>query len=721
MKRLVLLVLLLSFCFAGFSQEKRAKRRGDKYYAHYSYSKAIDKYESLSDKDIEINRKLAKSYYYVSDFEASQDYWKLVAEDPKHESSDLYNYAAVLSINKNYVEAQKWMQKYYNQNSSDSRAKEWKVNETLYKDLQIDKGIFVIQNLNINTPQEDFGAIYYKDQIVFASSRERPKKLFRRVWNWNELPFLDIYVANIKNESTLKSVKRFKGKVNGKLHDGPASFNKKCDFMVFTRNNYVGKSSDGVTKLKLYQTKYNGKSWSKPQEFSFNSDEYSVGHPALTQSGDTMYFASDMPGGYGGTDLYVTYRNGNSWSKPKNLGSTVNTEGNEMFPFIHQSGKFFFASNGLPGLGGLDIFVSNYKDGTFSKPENLGTPINSSFDDFALVLDSVQATGFISSNRPTGSGDDDIYSFRVVKPLPAKKYLAGKAYDGNGNLLTNVNIDLFDNDGNVITNVLTGDDGSYLFEIEQDKLYKLHGKKDNYNDAQKPVDAHSPDQTINVDLVLNVEPEPAPAPKYSFRVLVVDAKTSEPIEGADVKITDNLKNVDNNFLTATLGDHDVDISGCKKGDNLDYNLSVKKAGYVTKEQNYKATLTNDGEYLVTVRMDKGLEIPIIYFDFDKSNIRKDASVELDKVVDIMNSYPTIEIELGSHTDCRGSDSYNKALSNRRAKSSLQYIRSRVKVNPNRIYGKGYGETQLAKKCACDDCTEEQHQLNRRTEFKIIKY
>ncbi len=719
MKRLVIFSLLSFFFFAGFSQ--KAKIKGDKYYANYSYKKAISKYEMLDDKDIEVKRKLAKSYYNINDFEKSMEYWKLVVEDSGHKTSDLYNYAAVLAVNENYEESEEWMNKYYQANSSDSRARGWNADKGVYKELQKDKGIFIIQNLNINSPQEDFGAVYYNDKIAFTSSRERPIKIIRRVWNWNQKPFLDIYTANLKNEKTLKSVKRLKSKhINGKLHDGPATFNKAGDFIVFTRNNYDGKSNDDVIKLQLFSSKYVDGSWEKPEPFSFNSNDYSVGHAALTPNGDTMYFASDMPGGYGGTDLYVIYKKGNSWTAPKNLGKTVNTEGNEMFPFIHESGMLFFASDGFSGLGGLDVFVSYLKNGQLTKPENLGAPINSSYDDFSLVLDSVQQTGFFSSNRPSGSGDDDIYSFRMVKPLKVKKYLAGKAYDDKGNLLANVKVDLLDQSGNVIGTIITEADGGYLFEIEQDMMYRLQGRKDEYKDAYKAVDAHAPEQTINMDLVL------ATKPVYAFRVLVVDAQTNAPIEGADVKITDNLKNINDSFFTSSLGDHNIDLSSAKRNDKLNYDILVKKEGYVTKNETYKATLTNSGEYLVTVRMEKGIEIPIIYFDFDKSNIRPDASVGLNKVVDIMNKYPTLEIELSSHTDCRGSKRYNQALSNRRAQSSLKYVRSRVKVNPKRIYGRGYGETRLANGCACEgnqksNCSEADHQLNRRTEFKIIKY
>ncbi len=729
MKRLLLLTLVLSFTFTVFSQ--KTKEKGDDYYKAYSYKESVAKYERIKDKDIDINRKLAISYYNLNDYLKSMEYWEQVVKDDKHESEDLYNYAAVLAINERYEEAEEWMTKFYEQNKGDRRAQMRVADAQFYKLLQENKGIFTVENSRINSEQQDFGTCYFKDKIVFASSRAKPAKIIKRVWNWNELPYLDIYVADVDSSNHLKKVSKFRGKdINKKLHEGPATFNKAGDYMVFTRNNYAGQSEDDIVKLQLFSTKFENDKWTEPQAFSFNSSEYSVGHAALTENADTMYFVSDMPGGYGGTDLYMITREGEgSWTEPVNLGETVNTEGNEMFPFIHPDGLLFFASNGFPGLGGLDVFVSPTANGKIGKAENLGVPINSSYDDFAFILDSAQQSGFFSSNRKDGNGDDDIYSFKLSEPLKVQKfkYIAGKAHDENGVVLANVEVLLLDADGNTLSSVITDETGKYKFTVEPDKKYSLSGTKTDYTKGNVSTNTSGEEEIVYADLLLKT------IPKSSLLLVVTDAETGLPLDPA-VVMTDHVKNSSENFSVPSEGRYLISLSDKKLNDVLDYSFALTREGYLPNTHTFKQTLNKEGQIEVHVQMRKAgeavavdpkIELPIIYFDFDKSNIRTDASEKLDEVVAIMQKYPTIVIELSSHTDCRGSKAYNIALSDRRAKSSAKYIKARIS-NPERIYGKGYGESRLTNGCACEgdeksSCSEAEHQLNRRTEFEIIKY
>ncbi len=813
MRNIVFFITLMSLALPSIAQ--RTKKVAEKYYEGYSYQEAINRYELLSEKDIKINRELATSYFKINKFEKSMEYWKAVAEDPKATPEDMYNYASVLSINKKYAEAEVWMNKFYEKDKTDRRALMWMKNKGIQNKLQQDKGIFVVKSSDINSKEQDFGTAYFKDnQIAYASSHERPKRLIKRLWNWNKLAFLDVYVANIDSNMNIKDIKRFEAeKVNGKFHDGPVAFNKNGDFMALTRNNYKGKSKEQIVKLQLFTSKLkDNKKWSSLEAFPYNSNDYSVGHATLTANGDTMYFASDMPGGFGGTDIYMTTLNGNTWTTPVNLGETINTEGQEMFPFIQNSKVLYFASDGLPGLGGLDIFKSVVRNNVPGKPENMGVPINSSYDDFALIIDNQDKSGFFSSNRESGQGSDDIYSFKLIAPIEQikSKYIAGIAYDQSGDILPNVNVTIFDADNDSITTVSTDSEGYYAFEVEPEKDYDLKGVKPNYQDANKSVNTNVPEDTVKADLTLykviagkpnkyiagvaydqsgnilsnvNVtlfnadnapissvatdskgkfffvaEPEKdydlkgvkadyqdankavnTNAPEDTVKadlvlvkslgqpiinLLVSDYDTNKPLSEVFVDMTDLENNIKNNFTTKGDGTYQF-LSSNKINDEIEYKFLLKKLGYENKVYTFSGLLKPSGQNKIHIKMRKEIELPIIYFDFDKSNIRQDASVELNKVVKLMNDYPTMVIELSSHTDCRGSKSYNIALSNRRARSSAQYIRNRLKSNPKRIYGKGYGESQLTNGCECEgaktsSCSEEEHQLNRRTEFRIIK-
>ena len=730
MNKALLIVLILSLFNTTLQAQKLKHKRAAELYETYSYKESIKRYEEITDKSTDIKRKLAQSYYNIGNFKKAEKYYAEVCSAADKKAEDLYSYAAVLAINKEYEESVKWMKEYNKLVKNDSRSKRWLENSSFYKDLQKDKGIFKIENLNINTNQEDFGTAYYKDKIVFASTREGIE-IIRRKWNWNDLPFLNLFIATPDTNLHFKDFKLFYKKVNKKFHEGPASFSKDGNFMAFTRNNYHEKSSDGVIKLEIYTSEYKNGKWQKPVPLHFNSKEYSVGHPSLTPDGKTMYLASDMPGGIGGVDIYVIHRKDDgSWTDPENLGKTINTEGNEMFPFIHPEGFLIYSSNGLPGLGGLDVFVA-LKDGNkFKNPENLGVPINSNYDDFALILDDQQESGYFSSNRVGGKGDDDIYLFRLLRPLN-KKLIEGVAKDQNGNILSGVEVNLYDENGNVIATVVTGADGKYQFEAEPNKFYSLDGTKPEYKKGTNTADTHTDDYIIEANLVLEI------SPKFSLYCIIKDEQTMQPLDSVKISMVDKIKNKTEIIYTPKTGDFYRKLNDRQLNDSLSYELTLEKKGYLTKKFVYNQKLYKEGQYnmheemnFLMQKIEKGVDlgkiinINPIYFDLNKSDIRPDAAIELDKIVKVMNDNPTMVIELGSHTDCRGSKEYNRKLSDRRAKSSAAYIKARI-TNPERIYGKGYGESQLVNKCECEGsrkvpCTEKEHQQNRRTEFKIIK-
>jgi outer membrane protein OmpA-like peptidoglycan-associated protein/tetratricopeptide (TPR) repeat protein len=700
-------------------------KKGDKYFSEYSYNKAIEKYESLTQKTTEVNRNLAESYARIGDTEQAEFYYAEVVKAEDKNPKDIYRYSSILSMNGKHAESGKWMKKYAFIASSDSRANQYNANPDYYNLLKKDHEKFSIQNVAANSVQEDFGPSYYKDKVVFASSREGTVSI-KRTWNGNELPFIDIYVATPNEENELTEIEQFHKKINKKYHEGPVSFNKDGNFMVFTRNNYKGRSEDGIVNLQLFSSKFVDQKWQKEQALPYNNNEYSVGHASLTSDGKTMYFASDMPGGKGGVDIYkTTIAEDGSWGEAQNLGDKINTEGNEMFPFIHADGELlFFASDGHLGLGGLDLFTVQLKENKFGKIENLGIPVNSTKDDFSLILDQEMKTGYFASNRTEGKGDDDIYSFKVLKPFSFGKTIKGIAKDTKGNILADSKIVLYDNDGNEIETVTTTENGAYLFSVDPDKEFNLKGNKEKYFEASNTASTKTDDDVVIADLILEKDPG------LSLYAIVTDNKNKKPLEGVKLTIVDNMTGEKEEYITTVSGDYRRPLADKKLNDRGSYNLLLEKDGYFSKTITYNTEFTKPGQYNVHGKLDLGLdhevkdlakliEINPINFDYNKYKIRPDAAKELDKIVEIMNKYQGMIIELGSHTDSRGSDAYNRKLSDKRAKASAAYIKKLI-TDPKRIYGKGYGEAKIINKCVNGvKCSEEEHEKNRRTEFKVI--
>jgi outer membrane protein OmpA-like peptidoglycan-associated protein len=390
----------------------------------------------------------------------------------------------------------------------------------------------------------------------------------------------------------------------------------------------------------------------------------------------------------------------------------------------------FYSSDGNAGLGGLDIFVAQYKNEKVGKILNVGAPVNSSKDDFSFVLDDAQKNGYFASNREGGKGDDDIYSFNLLKPFSFGKTIKGKAKDKDGNSLAGTVIQLKDNDGKVIGEVTTDKDGNYNFSIEDEKEFQLTGKKDDFNDGQNSVKTNPEQSEYNVDVVLEK------TPKISLYALITDSKSKEPIDGVKLTITAVNGSSVGEFTTTKSGEFSKSLDGNKVGDQLNYTVKIEKQGYLSKTVTFTKTIDKPGqinlhEYLdvsigkleVGGDLAKMIDVKPIYFDLGKFNIRKDAALELDKIIKVMNEYPTMVIELGSHTDCRSSAESNMKLSDNRAKSSAEYIKKKI-TNPDRITGKGYGETKLLNGCVCEGavkstCSEDEHQKNRRTEFIIV--
>ncbi len=739
----IIVVLAVLFSAVVFGQTTRLKK-ADEYYNLKSYALAVDSYENLLGTGVDtpgMKAKLADSYYQMGDLANAEKIYASYVPLQTVSDVEVYQYAQSLKENGKYSESDTWMKQFAVMNPNDARSKDFTENFNYLEQIQKEGSHFTIDSLEINTIQADFGAYPSVDgkKVYFVSSRRDPA-FVKRLWLGNERPFLDVYVADQAQTGKLSSPDRISKKVNSVYHEGPLCFSQDGKTVYFTRNNISKGSSrkdqKGLQQLKLYiaDVDANG-SWKNEREFQYNSKEYSVGHPTLSEDGKTLYFSSNMPGTLGGADIFKCSVDGNDkFGTPENLGTLINTEGQEMFPWAGKDGEFFFSSDGHTGLGGLDVFVVlSDKAGVFRKLLNAGMPINSNNDDFAFTQNPDGVSGYFSSNRSTGRGSDDIYSYILTKPFKTTLMVTGFSVDIAGGIIPGARVNLVDEEGGVLAIATSDDKGFYTFDIDPDKVYELHVEKKDYfpnyatfNTKNLPVNTEEIKQDVNLEK----------DPGLAVHALVTDAASKLPLEGVSLKMVDNMTNTSFvDITTSASGDVLKGLSGKKINDQISYTITLTKEGYLSKTVVFNAKIAQPGVIEVQNALDltmsklevggdlaKLIDIKPIYFDLSKYNIRPDAAKELDKIVKIMNQYPTMQVELGSHTDCRGSIASNEKLSDNRAKASAEYVRSRI-TNPQRIYGKGYGESKLKNGCGCEGpvkstCSEAEHQENRRTEFII---
>ncbi|MBF4487699.1 OmpA family protein [Flavobacterium sp. CSZ] len=619
-----------------------SQNKADKDYTQYAYIDAIGTYEKVAEKgykDQTMFQRLGNAYYFNGELiKASKWYDALFEMNAEQEPEYYYRYAQTLKAMGDYAKADKILEAFNKKTTTDKRGILFENNKNYLEQIKANSGRFQIANAGINSKQTDYGSAYFNNKIVFASARDTGG-VSRKTFKWTNKAFTNLYLAELKEDGTLGEPERFEKKINSKFNESTPVFTKDGKTMYFTRNNYLkgkrGRDDQKITLLKLYKAEFINDKWINITELPFNSNQYSTAHPALSNDEKKLYFASDMPGSLGQSDLYsVTINDDKSFGKPENMGPAINTEGRETFPFIAADNQLYFASDGRPGLGGLDVFVATIKsDGSFTAVQNVGVPINSKQDDFAFIINSDTSNGFFSSNREGGIGNDDIYKITETRKLLCEQKLKATIVDlENSKVLDNAKVTLLDEQFKVINEVVTQADGSYTFNVECNKKYYVRATKEDYETKEVPV------------TIIGEEGDTS--------VVVALEKRIKPI-GAGTDLA------------------------------------------------------------------KTLNIPIIYFDLDKSFIRKDAAFELEKILAVMKQYPKMKIDVRSHTDSRQTEEYNKALSNRRAKATVQWL-TKNGIASNRLTGKGYGESQLINNCADGvSCTEAEHQLNRRSEFIII--
>ncbi|CAI2768674.1 OmpA family protein [Flavobacterium collinsii] len=640
-KTLICIIFLVLFAFKGFTQTENIFSL-DKDYDKYVYIDAIATFEKVANKgykDEKMFQKLGNSYYfnglltqaikwYDALFEMNED------QDPEY----YYRYAQALKSVDNFDKAEKMMALFQKKSGNDQSVKSAEKNKNFIDVIKANAGRFEITNAGVNSKYSDYGSAYLDNKLVFTSTKDTgsvAKKVFQRT----NQSFTNLYSVELQSDGSVGKVEKFAKKANSKFSESTPAFTKDGKTMYFTINNFQdgikGKKKEKITLLKLYRATLADGKWEDLGELPFNSNNYNTAHPALSPDEKTLYFASDMPGGYGQSDIYsVTVNSDGSFGIPKNLGKTINTERRETFPFVSDDNELYFASDGLPGLGGLDIFAAKINpDNSLGPIKNIGEPINSKQDDFALIINSKNKNGFLSSNRKGGMGYDDIYRFTEFNKLECTQNLYGVILDlDNNTVLPYSTVNLLDDQFKIIREFKTDAEGRYNFEVECGKKYYVRVAKEKYDTKETPVDIK------------------------------------------DVKGTKEL--------------------------------------VIALEKRIKpATINTD--------LAKIVDVSIIYFALNKSNITPKAAFELEKIYEVMRQYPKIKIGIRSHTDSRQTANYNLELSDKRAKATVAWLVKKG-IAASRLTAKGYGESRLLNKCSDNvSCTEAEHQANRRSEFIII--
>lgn len=503
MKTIYTLLYILSITCCSFGQGVKLAK-ADKKYEKYAYIDAIEIYEKVAEKgykSVDLFQKLGNAYYFNGNLDkAAKSYDALFALNEEVAPEYYFRYAQTLKAIGNYEKSNQYME-LFAAKTNDSRGKLFLQNKNYLNDIDVNTGKYILDTTNINSEFYDYGPSFFGNKIVFTSSRN-DRNQYTKIHDWTKQTFTDLFIVSMDAEGKLEQVENFSKTINTKFNESSPVFTKDGKTMYFTRNNYNDgkkrKSDDKVILEKIYKAELVNNEWTNITELPFSNDNYKTAHPALSPDEKTLYFASNMPGSYGNSDLYkVSIDKNGKFGTPENLGPTINTEGRETFPFIDANNNLFFASDGHLGLGGLDIFEAKVNGKSFEKPINIGKPVNSTKDDFGYVVNS-ENLGFFSSSREGGKGFDDIYTFKICTHI-----LKGIITDAETKeILPNAKVTLFDDKMTIISETIASEKGIYQFKIECNKKYYVRASKETYDTNEKSFDAVSTIGTSTLDLEL---------------------------------------------------------------------------------------------------------------------------------------------------------------------------------------------------------------------------
>lgn len=740
MKKSLYFILSLLVALSASAQNiDQELLKADQALNNFDFAKATKIYSSLSDvypDNALIKERLATMYLTPGSYnvDMAMRYMEDAFKTGKMSPEMHVKYASLLESQNNYEKA---IQVYSNLNriSFNKNSLMQLVNKDYYDNIsKVNEGIIVKNLLDLNSSNSDFSPMYYREGLVFVSTRKNRSNTGFTNTNQVMENYSDLFFSKLMDPKiqTFEEPKVLLGNKDLKYMQGPVSFTDGYGVMYGTRsflkdnndNKALASSQDKRTVLlEVYKSNYKAdiNDWTDNSSIVLNKNNdyqnFSYAHPAFANGvGTELIFASNMPGGYGGTDLYYTQLIGNEWTTPVNLGPDVNTQGQEMFPYVAKDGTLYYSSNGLPGLGGLDIFKATGAQGKYKDVTNMGAPFNSVGDDFGYIVKEGNGEGYLTSNRTGGKGDDDIYYWRLNECKSVIKVYASATNEPIANAVVKV----------PCTNKTFNTDERGLVSVNCSdiKSCDIVASSDGYINKKMAV------KDISTNRIINIPLDKDYSDKCKFVVMVMDKDSKEPISDATVSVRQVSSN--DEVSGKSKSDGSLKVGGVEA--NEKYEISATKINEDGSRYigNGSEASCNGKEtepvvkyiYLSRVSVGSKIKIDNIYYDVNKWDIKPQAARELDNIVSIMRQNPTMEIEMGSHTDCRATMKYNENLSSKRAESAAEYIISRG-IPRSRITSKGYGESELVNGCACEgnkksNCTDAEHQANRRTEFKIIK-
>lgn len=708
--------LILLFAGIGFALNAQLKQKiADQHYERFEYSSCVLMYDELASKclngkkacDWENVRKAAYTHFNLFQMESSLRYFEALNNKNDLTEADRVAYIKALRYSGNYTESISIAENSVKLHPNNPFFVRYTSATNNFQALFKDSAYYTINVLDLNSGKGDFGPAYFKQSLVYAS-KSKNTGFLNPTYGWDDDYYLNVLQAERTSDSTFGTPQLLKHQFISRAHDGPVSFNREGTEMVITKNTLGKRKGKPVIVLSLYFSKFVNGEWTDLIPFEHNNTAYNVGHAVFSADGTRMYFASDNPSGMGGSDIYVSTRMGDHWTKPENLGAAVNTEQDELFPFVND-GVLYFASNGHYGLGGLDLFEIRLENG---KLKNLGAPINSSSDDFGYISDSTGLEGFFSTNREDNI--DRIYGFTKKEVLIDVIVQVFEKYKVN---------EIVPSQPITLKNEVTGEeeeyfsdkDGNLHIQVRENERYTFTSSKEEFK-LKEPVsllvNRATQDTTYEVALIL------LPT-RITIALRIIAKDTRLPLDEATTVVTNLETQKDTTLITNKHGLVTLNVDRNKR-----YNAFASKKGYIDAERIFSTT-SEDGKIvelelaLTPIKKGEKFKLENIFYDLNKSTLREESMASLDKLADFILKND-LRIELSAHTDSRGSASYNQRLSQARAQSCVDYLLKKG-VKASNIRAKGYGESQLVNKCKDGvTCDEEQHQENRRTEVKILE-
>jgi len=725
MKKLFTLVILGSVL--TLSAQGLRKKMADDYFRMLAYESAAPLYKDLGNKTIkgkstdwENVRRAGLSFMLCHNYTESVKMYEALYKAGNTTQEDLHNYAEVLRVLGKYQDAQNIINEIIKQNPNDWWAKEYAQDNNYYTELKLDSQLYKVKKTPFSKGYGDFSPYLFKNHILFTSYRTNTA-FVNRAFGWDQTFFVNTYVATANKKGEYKSVKRLKIGSDKELvpHDGPYAISEATGMAMVTMNIPGNYSKTEMVRLGLFYTTIDANTFPKGinrnslTPFPFNSKEYNVAHAAFSPDGKTLYFSSDMPGGTGKSDIYrSTWTNGN-WSTPENLGSKINTPYDDMFPSVSNEGDLFYSSKGWVGLGGMDIFIARHSDGNFEDPENLGYPLNTQADEFGITLNPKGDLAYFSTNR--GDFYDRIYETNMYVPEFNLNLLVSEN-NSTSTPVVNAEVTVKNLTAGTEEKFTTDSTGNFTHKLKRNTNYEIATSKPNYAaESTYTVSTMGKIKSEDFDATIKMK-----ALTIDVFVKVVDKETKQPLTGASVKIK--------NQSTGEIKQYTTDANGnvsFVSDRRLDYTLNSHFHSHKDASSSFNTNVSGDNsklEQVVEMEMIKKGDVFVIndiYFDYNKATLRIESEQELNKLADFLLENTNIKVELSAHTDARGAASQNQKLSQKRAQSCVDYLVKKGVPKEN-IVAKGYGESKLVNRCKDGvECGEEEHQANRRTEIKVL--